>query len=146
MKCAVPPADGADLYFTQLFVNGKRRIRARYPNYDAGNPLVDGSGYIDVAHPSESWPPTEFHYDPETFTRKKWKKPQEAVVHLFPLDRWGNLQWEVRGIDWENHAIQLGWGGFQLNELLFGEAATGIGKSRIYSRGFKSRFFYRECF
>src|SRR5277367_908532 len=42
---AVPA--GSD--FTQLFVNGKRQIRARYPNYD---PSVPGkSGYINAAGP-----------------------------------------------------------------------------------------------
>jgi hypothetical protein len=37
-------------------------------------------------------------------------------------------------------------GGFQLNELLFGKAATGIGRSEIYSRGFQSRFFIENVF
>jgi hypothetical protein len=142
VRCAVRQS----FLFTQLFVNGKRRVRARYPSYDRENPLVDGAGYIDVARPTELWPPKRFHYDPETFTRNRWKKPQEAVVHLFPLDRWGNLQWEVQNIDWENNAISLGWGGFQINELLFGRAATGIGTSQIYSRGFRSRFFVENVF
>ncbi len=33
--------------FTQLFVNGKRQIRARYPNYDASEP--GKSGYLLAA-------------------------------------------------------------------------------------------------
>ena len=146
MQCALPSSKATSLAFTQLFVNGQRRIRARYPKYDKENPLVSGNGYLDVARSSEAWPPSEFHFDPATFTNKRWKKPQEAIVHLFPLDRWGNLQWEVQHVDWAEQSIKLGWGGFQLNELLFGKAATGIGKSEIYSRGFRSRFFVENVF
>ena len=146
MRCALPRTNDVLRPFTQLFINERRQIRARYPKYDSQNPLVTGNGYLDVARSTEAWPSTDLHFDPSTFTTKKWHKPQEAVVHLFPLDRWGNLQWEVKDVDWAGHAIQLGWGGFQLNELLFGKAATGIGKSEIYSRGFRSRFFVENVF
>ncbi|HEX4022664.1 MAG TPA: right-handed parallel beta-helix repeat-containing protein [Acidobacteriaceae bacterium] len=146
LQCSLSEVPGNRLNFTQLFVGGKRQIRARYPNYDSQNPLVSGNGYIDVRDASEAWPNTEFHFDPATFTKKRWRRPQEAIVHLFPLDYWGNLQWEVQGIDWREHAIKLGWGGFQLNEQLFGKAATGIGKSRLYHEGYKSRFFVENVF
>jgi hypothetical protein len=146
MVCSLPEIAQRQLGFTQLFINGRRQIRARYPHYDAVNPLVSGNGYIEVRDISEAWPSTQFHFDPATFTRKKWKRPQEAVVHLFPLDYWGNLQWEVKDIDWNEHSIKLGWGGFQLNELLFGRAATGIGKSQLYHEGYKSRFFVENIF
>lgn len=141
MRCHLPEFQGNRLAFTQLFVNGKRQIRARYPNCDAGDPLVSGHGYVDVASDRENWPPTEFHYDPATFTKKRWSNPQEAVVFLFPQDYWGNLQWQVRDIDWDAHLVKLGWGGFQVNELEFGKAATGIGRSKLYKGAFGSRFF-----
>jgi len=146
MKCALPEVKAGELNFTQLFVDGKRQIRARYPNYVPENPLVWGRGYIDVGQNEEGWPPTEFHFDPETFTSKRWAKPEEAVVHLFPLDYWGNLQWRVKGIDWNMHIIKLGWGGFQINELVFGKAATGIGRSKLYKGAYGSRFFIENVF
>ncbi len=146
LKCFLPEVKRGNLDFTQLFIAGKRQVRARYPKYDFKNPLVSGNGYVDVKDPSEPWPNVEFHFDPSTFTDKRWSNPQKAVVHLFPLDYWGNLQWEVRDIDWHDHAIQLGWGGFQLNEHLFGRAATGIGKSQLYHEGYKSRFFIENVF
>ncbi len=43
MKASVP----AGLNFTQMFVNGKRQIRARYPNYDPSQP--GKSGYLQAA-------------------------------------------------------------------------------------------------
>lgn len=146
LQCSVPDVKRNGLAFTQLFIGGERQIRARYPKYDATNPLVSGNGYVNVKDVEQSWPCTKFHFDPSTFTSKKWRKPQEAVVHLFPLDYWGNLQWEVRDVDWQDHAIELGWGGFQLNEQLFGKAATGIGKSRLYHEGYQSRFFVENVF
>ena len=146
-RCHLPEVKrNPHLGFTQLFINGKRQIRARYPNYDIENPLVTGKGYIDVADGTEPWPDTQFHFDPATFTRKRWAHPEEAVVHLFPLDYWGNLQWQVRDVDWKAHLIRLGWGGFQINQALFGEAATGIGKSRLYHAGYRSRFFVENVF
>lgn len=146
LQCSLPETRRSGLRFTQLFVAGRRQIRARYPKYDSQNPLVTGNGYLDVRDASEPWPNKQFHFDPVTFTKKRWRKPQEAVVHLFPLDYWGNLQWEICDIDWSNQSIQLGWGGFQINEQMFGRAATGIGKSRLYHEGYKSRFFIENVF
>lgn len=146
LRCSLPKLRQGHLEFTQLFIAGRRQIRARYPKYDYQNPLVSGSGYTDVRDASEPWPNMKFHFDPSTFTNKHWANPQKAVVHLFPLDYWGNLQWEVSDIDWHERAIHLGWGGFQLNEHLFGRAATGIGKSRLYHQGYKSRFFIENVF
>jgi hypothetical protein len=148
MACALPEWKGAREPFAQLFVDGKRQIRARYPNYDPNNPLVWGNGYINVAAAAESWPPTQFHFDPATFTRKHWSKPQEAVVQMFPLDYWGSLQWRVKDIDWDAHVVKLGWGGFQINELEFGVAATGLGRTQLYAEEntFRSRFYIENVF
>jgi len=98
------------LDFTQLFVNGKRQIRARFPNYDAGNPLVKGNGYINAVRSGRD----DFHYDPATFSTKRWARPQEAVVHVFPQHYWGNLQFEVRDVNRGENGVKLGRGGFQI--------------------------------
>lgn len=144
VMCSVPEVKYGKLWFTQLFVNGKRQIRARYPNYDRDNPLIEGGGYVSVAGKEESWPTNEFHFDPATFTRKMWSKPQEAVVHIFPLSHWGSLQWEVRDIDRERQSIKLGWGGFQINELVFGKAGTVLGRDERH--GIAARFFIENVF
>ena len=49
MQCALTEVKSEHINFTQLFVNGRRQIRALYPNYDVQNPLVDGSGYINAS-------------------------------------------------------------------------------------------------
>jgi hypothetical protein len=147
MRCELPAVRAGQLDFTQLFVDGKRQIRARFPKYDAKNPLVwGGSGYVDVPSNDESWPPTEFHFDPATFTKRKWAKPSEAVVHMFPHSYWGNMQWQVKDIDWDAHCVKLGWGGFQINELVWGKSTSGLGLSQLYEGAFRSRFFIENVF
>jgi len=131
MMCELPQVKEGNLDFTQLFINGKRQIRARYPNYDPENPRVLGKGYInaedglpaevarervvqrDLLDPPRA-APRGFIFDPKTFTTKEWAKPQEAVVHIFNSHYWGNLQWEIQEIDWENHIIWFGHGGWQI--------------------------------
>jgi Right handed beta helix region len=117
VMCALPDVSMGRLDFTQLFVNGKRQIRARFPNYDHKNPLVSGTGYVNVAEDWKNVPEGTFPYDPSTFTRKRWSKPQEAEVHIFHKENYGNLQWKVESVDWKEHHIALGWGGFQINSM-----------------------------
>jgi len=120
--CSLPEVREGKLDFTQLFVNGKRKIRARYPNYDASDSIK--GGYIHAKGPlpenlaNDKFPgqgPKGFLFDPKTFSPRKWAKPHEAVVHIFPYTYWGNLQWQIKDVDRDRHIIWFGRGGFQLN-------------------------------
>lgn len=151
MMCSLPEWKGSRTPFTQLFVDGKRQIRARYPNYDARNPLVWGDGYMDVAQVPEPWPTTQFHFDPATFTRKKWARPDLAVVQIFPVAYWGSTQYQVKEIDWDTHLVKLGWGGFQINELEWGRTSTGVGADKFYASEngpapYKARYYIENVF
>jgi hypothetical protein len=125
MKTQVP----AGLDFTQLFVNGKRQIRARFPSYDATDP--GRSGYLtaaaavsnDARNPAPG--PNEdmtfsgeasrgVCFDPATFTGKTWSNPRGAQIHIFQQAYWGNLQWEIQHIDFGTHTIWFGAGGQQI--------------------------------
>ncbi|MHC4790299.1 MAG: hypothetical protein ACYS8Y_02495, partial [Planctomycetota bacterium] len=105
MMCRLPAVKEGDLNFTQLFVNGKRQYLARYPNYDNSEP--GKSGYIwpedriprsvkdpnpdqneDMTHNNVS--PRGIIFDPETFTKKRWARPEEATIHIFQAHHWGN--------------------------------------------------------
>ena len=105
MKCSVP----AGMDFNQLFINGKRQMRARYPNFDPEKPLVGEGGYLNTTDAGDR----QFTYDPETFTKKRWSKPTDAIVHIFPGSYWNNFQYRVKSIDWDRHLIKLGEGGWQ---------------------------------
>jgi len=129
MMCELPEVKEGKLSFTQLFVNGKRQVRARYPNYDPSEPGVSGYIYVkakvsdnltpDSPDPDEDMTfsgqgPKGVFYDPDTFTKKRWSKPEEAVMHVFQAAYWGNLQYQIKDIDWNHHIIWFGRGGTQM--------------------------------
>lgn len=149
MRCSLRKVKQGQLYFTQLFVNGRRQIRARYPNFDVENPTVHGHGYINAAgeignkapnpHPDENddmtfsgGAPRGIVVDPTTFTKRKWEKPDEAVIHIFQANYWGNLQWRIKDIDWTHHTIWFGQGGWQMGAKWFENPATVNRRSRFY--------------
>jgi hypothetical protein len=117
--CHLPEAKGGKLRFSELFVNGRRQIRARYPNGDSRQPQP--AGYIRTQG-ADKWPHKELYYDPTTFTKKEWAHPEDAVLFCFQrisfdgVPFW-NGQWHVRGLDRTRHALLLGTGGHQ--QLLF---------------------------
>lgn len=128
-----PVADGAlkTQGFSQLYINGQRQIRARFPNVDPGDPV--NGGYALPAKVPMPWPTTTLQYDAETFSQKRWAHPEEAVLHIFPGNYWGNLQWQIKSADFNRHTLQLGRGGFQINEVMQGGAGTALSeKSKFY--------------
>jgi hypothetical protein len=135
MRCELPEVRAGRLDFTQLFINGKRQIRARYPSYDHKNPLVSGNGYINIAN--KDVPVNGIYYDPQTFTKKRWARPQDAVIHIFDKYYWAHGQWKVENVDWENHVLRFGWGGVQF-EVGFSAISDLFGPA--------SRFFVENVF
>src|SRR5690606_5052337 len=86
-KAKIPKQVG----FDQLFINGERQVRARFPNYDYENPLRDGKGYQSVVNGSNRRYDTWLEYDPEIFSDKKWSDPTTGTVHAFQSMNWGNM-------------------------------------------------------
>jgi hypothetical protein len=130
VRCPLSEAARGELDFTQLFVNGKRQIRARFPNRDESD-LKAHSGYVRAAgkigdevidpHPGPNddmgfsgAPPRGITFDPETFTPRRWAKPDEAIIHIFQAHGWGNLQWQIKDVDWANQRVWFGHGGQQM--------------------------------
>jgi hypothetical protein len=108
--CNVP----AGLAFDQLFVNGERQIRARFPNYDYQNPLRGGKGYLQVSDGTNRRYDQWFTYNPETFSKKEWKNPETGIVHAFQSHNWGNMQYRIKEVKVDSNKIILGEGGWQL--------------------------------
>jgi hypothetical protein len=135
------------LDFSQLFINGKRRIRARYPNYDVSDP--GKSGYILAAGPIAQGTPNPFPtadedmtfstqaprgigFDPATFSDKKWSNIEDAEISIYQAAYWGNLQWKIKGIDRSTHTIWFGQGGQQIGAKWSKDPAILNKKSRFF--------------
>lgn len=143
MMASVP----SGMEFTQLFINGKRQIRARYPNYDPSSP--GKSGYVNAAGPLpagavnlngnpdddmtfSTQAPRGIRFDPATFTKQKWANPQEAEIHIFQAAYWGNLQWKIKGIDFSTSSIWFGDGGQQIGAKWSRNPAVLNERSRFF--------------
>jgi hypothetical protein len=116
--------------FDQLFVDGRRQVRARFPNYDPSDPknytgYLLAAGRIDDALPDlrpapdddmafSGRPQRGITFDPAAFPRHDWASPDEAIIHIYQAHYWGNLQWRVKHVDWENGRIWFGSGGQQM--------------------------------
>ncbi len=130
-QCDLSGTPLADRFPNQLFVNGRRQIRARYPNMDPANPLRTGQGYRQVTGGSDARPDSVLTFDPATFTDERWKNPQTGIVHAFQSHNWGNMQYRIQSVDWDAHRIYLGEGGFQLQRT-YGIGVNGGKGSPFY--------------
>jgi len=134
--------------FDQLFVNGKRQVLARFPKRDDSD-TEQYSGYTqaagviedDVPDPNPdpnadmtypNMPKRGIRFDPETFTDRRWARPEEARIHIYQSYYWGNLQWDLRKIDYENRRIWFGDGGHQLGAQFSHSPANVDERSRFF--------------
>ena len=120
LQTAVPPG----LAFDQLFVNGVRQIRARFPNLDAASPLRGGPSYFPIAGGTNRRPDPWISFDPATFSPRAWRDPTTGILHGFQSHNWGNLQYRLAGVDRAQHRLLLGEGGWQLQRTF------GLGRAR----------------
>jgi hypothetical protein len=149
-KCDLPAVRRGDLRFTQLFVNGKRQVLARFPNQDLSQP--GRSGYIHPAgripdemrdpHPGPNddmtfsgSAPRGILFDSKSFTTKRWGRPEEGVIHILQSWDWGNLQWRIKAIDYDKRAVWFGDGGFQMGAKYDSDPARVDEESRFYIEG-----------
>jgi hypothetical protein len=90
--------------FRQLFLNGKRQIRARYPKFDPNNPLY--GGWLFIEGPAEERSQNSVVYRPGTFQRR-WAKPTEAEVVFFPGAGWNDTTASIKTMDDSRRVITL---------------------------------------
>ena len=86
--------------FDQLYINGKKQIRARYPNYDPDILVYNGFAADAIS--------------PERI--KSWNKPETGVVHAMHRAEWGDYHYQITGVDDNGEAILEG--GFQNNRQM----------------------------
>jgi hypothetical protein len=81
----------------QLFINGKRQVLARYPNYEPNAKYLNG------------W--AEDAISPERAGR--WSDPRGGYIHALHEYLWGSLHYEITGTDAVGHLTYEG--GWQTN-------------------------------
>ena len=89
MRCALPESGGRKWKFRQLFLNGERQIRARWPRRDPADPLYGGWAFIEAAIPDGNERTAEFRYEP-TQPPRQWSRPDLAEMLVFPWYCWVN--------------------------------------------------------
>jgi len=105
--CAsLPEVKRGRWWFRQLFFNGKRMIRARYPKSDQEDPLYSGWAFVESPVPEGDENPIAFRYEPDIFPRR-WAKPEQAEVFIIPGSCWISDIIPVKEVDYENHTIHL---------------------------------------
>jgi len=111
----IPDTRGQGLFFRQLYANGQRQVRARYPKRAPKDPRWNGRW----AHSREdnaaleSWPtdPRLVWDEPGAFPHR-WAKPTQGEVFLMPARCfWGDVSLtRIRSVDPANHIIRLAHG------------------------------------
>jgi len=105
--CAsLPEVKTGRWWFRQLFFNGKRMIRARYPKFDQEDRLYSGWAFVESPVPEDDKNPVAFRYEPDAFPRR-WEKPAQAEVFIIPGSCWISDIIPVKEVDYDNNTIYL---------------------------------------
>ncbi|MBT9147631.1 MAG: hypothetical protein DDT32_01393 [Syntrophomonadaceae bacterium] len=124
LKCKIPEARGGALSFRQLFADGKRQIRARYPNLNPEAEKWNGRWAHSQADTAalESSEPFIVWDEPGAFPRS-WAKPSQGELFLMPSPHlWGDsCIIRIRSIDRDKKIIRLAHGirDFDCNPMFF---------------------------
>jgi len=97
LRAPFPDAVNGHLSFSQLFVNGRRQIRARYPNYDRNAQYFNG-------------------FSADAFGAKRaarWKNPVGGFIHAMHKNLWGDMHYVITGKDKKGQVTYKG--GWQNN-------------------------------
>jgi hypothetical protein len=90
MQTSVPPGTKTD----QLFVDGKRQILARYPNYDPKAKYLNG-------------------FSPDAISPERvrtWSNPRGGYIHALHQYLWGDMHYRITGKDNQgNLTYEGGW-------------------------------------
>jgi len=97
-----------DVTVRQLLLNGERQILARYPNFDAENPLYGGWAFLpEMPNPL----PENHQWKQETYVKKedvrKWAHPEDVEMDIFAQYGWWNWLMPVKSLDAESRKLTL---------------------------------------
>lgn len=151
LQCPLPGSKGGKWKFRQLFFKGRRQIRARYPKFDAANPLYGGWGFMegpadDGTMPAASYPggytdmldrsneggcASAFRYKPGAF-KHRWAKPSEGEVRMFPAFEGANEIIPIKAIDEDRRIIRLQRELWQIDRTPWYRRVSFVPNNRFY--------------
>jgi len=82
----------------QLFINNRRQVLARYPNFDSNARYLNGTAADAIS--------------PERVAR--WKNPEGGYIHALQRSLWGSLHYRITGKNADNTLRYEG--GWQINQ------------------------------
>ncbi len=102
-QCCVPALKGRKI--RQLFCDGERQRRARWPHFAADDPLYGGWAFMEK-------PLSKGFVYESTLAPQPWANPEEAEVAFFPWYCWVNDLIALQAIDTQSRTIKLVSGPF----------------------------------
>ena len=98
----------------QLFFGGKKQMRARWPKYEATDPIHQG--FLFAEGPGEPDSHDSFMYKPGSF-RTSWAKPAELEVNIYQWMGCYQLILPVKSVDETNRVIRLAEEGYDVRSI-----------------------------
>ena len=106
LQCRLQETSNGPWKFRQLFYNGTRQIRARWPNLDREDPLYGGWAFVEAPLPKNQNGQIQFRFAPDS-TPQEWARPELAEVNIFPWYCWVNDLIPVIQADLKQRTITL---------------------------------------
>ncbi|GAB4023991.1 right-handed parallel beta-helix repeat-containing protein [Spirosoma koreense] len=79
--------------FEQLYVNGKKQVLARYPNYDSTARVFNGTAADAISRTRAS----------------RWKNPAGGYLHAMHQHEWGDFHYRITGKTGDTLTYEGGW-------------------------------------
>lgn len=79
--------------FEQLYINGKKQVLARYPNYDSTAHVFNGTA-------------------PDALSKERvsrWKNPTGGYIHALHRHEWGGFHYRITGKNGDTVSYEGGW-------------------------------------
>ena len=128
LQAGLPGSKGGKWRFRQLFLNGERQTRARWPKYEPENPLY--GGWALTEGPGGEDATVASTYKEGTF-RHRWAKPTEVeVVYLAGVGGWGSRE-PITAIDESRRTITLPGAGWQFDVPGWYQPVCSAGDNRF---------------
>ena len=107
-QCEIPAVRGGRWKFRQLFCNGKRMERSRYPKVDPDDPMYSGWSFIEG--PVEEDGTDAFTYKPG-FLDREWARPEQGEVVIWHRFEWGNMVIPITSMEPATRTIKMAHSG-----------------------------------